>query len=152
MIIDAQNTFANAQLLTATAISTNVIDTNPSTFSQTLVQNLGGVGAPFLVISVPVALTSAGATTLVITLESDSTANLATAPVVHWSSGAIPKATLVAGYQFLLPMPIDNNVKRYLGLRFTVATGPFTGGSISGFLSHSSPTWKAYGTGSASNI
>lgn len=138
MYVDKQEEFSDSQLLTITAISTNVIDltqgvTSPATL--TLI-DIGTGEDVYLVIQVDVALTSAGATTCTFTLESDSTADLATSPTVHYTSAAIPKATLVAGYEVLkLKLPAGS-YERYLGVRYTVATGPFTGGSVSAFLTN----------------
>ena len=66
-------------------------------------------------------------TSLAITIESDSTADLATSATVHYSSGAILLATLAAGYQFIIPLP-PGDYERYVGARYTVTgTNPTTG-------------------------
>lgn len=152
MYVDKQNEFSDSQVITVAAISTNVIDTMPSSFSQSTVQNLGGPVAPFLILQVDVPMLAAGAATLQVTLESDSTANLATAPVVHWSSAQIAKALLIPGFQIIVPFPIDATVKRYVGLRYTPTTGPFTAGAMSAFLARDVQNWRGYATGSASNL
>lgn len=140
MKTDSQNLLAGSQpsggsligqVVTATAISVNVIDTNPGSVTPNTLRSLGVSGKARLVILTTIAATAAGAATVTFTLESDSTADLATAPVVHWTSAAIPKATLVAGYKVAdVVLPSDKTVKRYLGLRMTVATGPLTAGSF----------------------
>jgi hypothetical protein len=152
MLLDAQLEFSDSQAVTTTAISTNVVDTLPMTSNPNVVANLGGPNtAAFLVIQVDTTFTAAGAATMTITLESDSTANLATSPTTHISSPAIAVATLVAGYQLVYPLPVGN-YERYLGLRYTIATGPMTAGAISAFISRDIQTWKPYATATASNL
>lgn len=152
MFLDKQNEFSDAQAVTVTALSTNVIDTLPMTGNPNATQDLsanGGVG-PFVMFSVPTAFTAGGAATLTITIESDSTANLATSPTVHWTSADIPVASLIAGYQFFVPLPIGQ-VERYLGVRYTVGTGPMTAGAIDAAVVRDIQTWRSYATASASN-
>jgi hypothetical protein len=153
MLLDKQNEFSDSQAVTATAISTNVIDTMPGNSFTNVVQNLGGfAGAAFLVVQVDTTFTAGGAATLTISLESDSTANLATSPTVHFSTAALAVATLTAGRTLLvIPLPLGD-FERYLGVRYTVATGPMTAGAISAFLTRDPQTWKPYAVASASNL
>lgn len=136
MILDKQEEFSDSQLVTVTAISTNVLDLTQGTANLTLI-DIGQGESVQLVIQVDAAATAAGAATVTFSLESDSTADLATSPTVHWQSQVIGKATLVAGYEvarFKLPAGVPSNYERYLGVRYTIATGPLTGGSFSAFL------------------
>jgi hypothetical protein len=136
MIIDLQTKFSDAQAVTATAISTNVVDLRNAATPASADEGL--MGEPmWLTILTTVAATAAGAATVTFTLESSSTADLATAPVVHYSTAAIGKATLIVGYvvcRILLP---SDAYARYLGVRYTVATGPLTAGTFSAFLTPS---------------
>lgn len=128
MLIDKDSEFSATQLVTATAISTNVMDLQAggALFAPTL-QNIGAGKDVFLNILVSGVVTAAGAATVTFSLESDSTADLATSATVHWASAAIGKATLVAGYKVItLALPIEKRYERYLGVRYTVATGPLT--------------------------
>lgn len=152
MFLDKQNEFSDAQAVTVTALSTNVIDTLPMTSNPNVTQDLSarGVPGPYIMFAVPTAFTAGGAATLTITIESDSTANLATSPTVHWTSSAIPVASLVAGYQFFVPLPIGQ-VERYLGVRYTVATGPMLTGNIDAAVVRDLQAWRSYATASASN-
>lgn len=150
MLFDKQNEFSDSQAVTATAISTNVIDTLPMTSNPNSDQNLGGEASLYFVFQVDTAFTAAGAATLVVSIESDSTADLATSATVHYATAAIPKATLVAGYSFYVPLP-PGDYERYLGARYTVATGPMTAGALSAFLSRDIQNWKSYATSAASN-
>jgi len=142
MILDKQNEFSDSQAVTVTAISTNVVDTLPSTLTTgVLVSNLGGEEGGYLVVQVDTAFT--GLTDLTISLESSSTANLATSPTVHFKSGTLLPAALAAGKTLLsIPLPFGD-YQRYLGLRYTV-TGTATAGAISAFIAAMPQTWKAY--------
>lgn len=137
MYIDSQELFSDAQVVTATAISTNVLDLNASSNTNVpLTQDIGIGEEVYLVVMTAVTITDAGSdATLTVTLESDSAASLASAPVVHVSTGALAFATYApAGtiiYQGKLPVA---TYKRYLGVRYTVASGPFTAGAITAFL------------------
>jgi hypothetical protein len=138
MILDAQLVFDDTVLLTATRNSTNIIDLSPL-YGSNVNRELGVGEEMYVVVLVPVALTSAGATTLQITLVSDSAATLVATPVVLYTGPVIPKATLVAGYRALcvkLPagQPASTLYQRFLGLIYTVTTGPFTGGSVYAFM------------------
>lgn len=140
MFIDKQNEFADSQAVTVTAISTNVIDlgATPTTRNP-------APGEPiWLVIQVDTAATAAGAATVTFSLESDSTADLATSATVHWTSAAIGKATLVAGYLVAAIALPHGDYERYLGVRYTVATGPLTAGAFSAFLTADVQKWASY--------
>jgi hypothetical protein len=146
MLFDKQNQFSDAQAVTVDAISSNVIDTLPMTSNPNTVQNLGGLAAMFLCIQVTE--TFATTVSVTITLESDSTADLATSATVHINTGAIPVATLVAGYTLFIPLPIGN-YERYLGVRYDVSTSA-TAGKFNAFLTREVQNWKPYASGSAS--
>lgn len=146
MYVDKQTEFSDSQAVTVTAISTNVLDLTQGQSGLTTIDI--GTGENFyLVVQVDTAATAAGAATVVFSLESDSTVDLATSPTVHWTSAAVPKATLVAGYEVIkLKLPSDS-YERYLGLRYTVATGPLTAGAFSAFLTKDVQANRAYGSG-----
>lgn len=132
MYVDSLAQFSDAQAVTATAISENVMDLGASPTTRDI-----GNGQPvYLVVQTQTTATDTGSdATLTITLESDSTADLATSATVHYSSGAIAFADFAtAGTQFVavaLPM---GDYERYLGVRFTVAAGPLTAGNFDAFL------------------
>lgn len=120
MILDKQNIMSEAQAITATAVSTNVIDLGATGTDQ---------GEPVnLLLQVNEAFTAAGAGTLTITLETDDNESFSSATVLL-STGAIPKATLALGYQAAISF-LPANVERYIRLNYTVATGPMTAGKI----------------------
>jgi hypothetical protein len=142
MILDLQTVFSGSttaagvttgQALTATAISDNVVDLRNAA-TPALADEGTNPDEEWLIVQVVTAAAGGDAAkTLTITLESDSTANLATAPVVHYTSTAITGATLVAGYVAVrIPLP-SGDYKRFLGLRYTVSAG-FTSFQIRAFM------------------
>jgi len=147
MYVDKNTELSDSQAVTSTAISTNVIDLTQGYTGLTLIDE--GTGEPaYLVIQVDTAATASGAATVTFSLESDSTADLATSATVHWVSSAIGKATLVAGYQVAkIPLPLGQTYERYLGVRYTVATGPLTAGAFSAFITKDVHSQAAYQAG-----
>jgi len=139
MIFDRTLLLSNKQAITATAVSTNVIDLlaagKPYRSAKTLNRNLGiGSCIPFL-IQVTQDFAAAGAGTLTVTLECDDNVGFASARTI-WSSGAIALADLKAGQNLGLVNYIPKGVndkgitEQYFRLNYTVATGPFTAGAI----------------------
>lgn len=139
MIIDKELEFSDAQAVTASAISENVVDTG----ALPVTKDIGEGAQLFLVIQVDTAATAAGAATVDFSVESDSTADLATSASVHTSTGPIGKAVLVAGYQVIIPLP-PGDYEQYLGVRYTVATGPLTAGNFSAFMTPNPQNNKIY--------
>jgi hypothetical protein len=102
-----------------------------------------------LVIQVDTAVTSDGSATVSFELASDAGASIATdgSATVHFATGAIPKATLVAGYTAVavaLPM---GPYERYLGILQNVGTAALTAGKVNAFLTHDVSKWTAYADG-----
>lgn len=137
MIIDNELLFADgtwAPTALGDNISTNVWDSGP--LSGTPTANAGrdlGIGEPlWLVITVKTAVASAGAATVDFRLRTDSASSLISAPVDLASTGAIAKATLVAGYQMRLRFPSIANqaYKRYLGCNANIGTAVLTAGAF----------------------
>lgn len=127
MILDKENEFSAVNLVTATAISTNVIDLQAGAAFAPVLQDIGTGEDVYLWITVSGVVTAVGAATVTFSLESDSTTDLATSPTVHWTSAVIGKATLVLGYNVVaIRLPNEKRYERFLGVRYTVATGPLT--------------------------
>ena len=138
MILDERTEFADALAVTASAIS-DVIDLG----AAPTLQDIGNGEQLYLVVGVDTTVTAAGAATVTFSLESDSTADLATSATVHAATAAVPKATLVAGYvAWVIALP-QAAYERYLGVRFTVATGPLTAGKFNAFLTPNPAKWVA---------
>lgn len=126
MILSAQQIFSDDQAITATAVSTNVIDLGvagtPYDAVAPLNQDIGkGAKIPVLI---QVTEDFNNLTTLTVAIETGATTALGTVVI----SKDVLLADLVAGYQFpveVLPNEID---ERYLGVRYTVTgTAPTTG-------------------------
>lgn len=137
MILDSQNLFSDDQAITATAPSDNVIDLGapgtPVGGVAALVRDLGK-GVPLdILVQVVEAFTSGLATTLTITLEVDNDEAFGSAKTV-WTSGAIAKADLVAGYRAAIQYVPEGVDERYVRLNYTVATGPFDTGKLAAGL------------------
>lgn len=135
MILDLQTMFSGSvsadgltktgQAITATAISANVLDLsgNAQQFPATKDIGLNPDEDWIQVIAQTAAAGGDAAKTLTITLESSSTADLATSPTVHWSSKAITGAAILAGATLALFAPPSDNYARYVGLRYTNSAG-----------------------------
>lgn len=146
-LLDSLNEFSDAQAVTASAIS-NVIDLLPAAIGGNTVTDLGAQGELYLTILVQTTVTSGGSATVTFSLESDSTADLATSATVHWTSAAIAKATLVAGYEVITMKLPQGAYERYLGVRYTVATADLTAGKFDAFLHTGIDNQRYYKTGS----
>lgn len=151
MYVDSQELFSDAQAVTATAISTNVLDLNPDGFGLAGgVQDIGvGDETVYLVVMTVTTITDTGSdATLIVTLESDTAPGLATSPVVHFSSGTLAFATYATAGTVIVQTPLPlADYKRYLGVRYTVAAGPFTAGAITAFLTTDVQRYKYYASG-----
>jgi hypothetical protein len=132
MIFSAQQIFSDAQAITATAISTNVIDTGvrgtPYDAAAALNGDIGK-GTPISVLA-QVVTTFATLTSLTISIESDSAVGLDASPIVAASTGAVAAATLVQGYQMPIQVLPNNVTGRYLGIRYTVGGSSASAGAI----------------------
>lgn len=120
MFIDKALQVSNEQAVTASAASTDVID-----FGQAN-PNIGMDDRSKMVITVDESATASGAATVTFSVQ-DSADNSSFADVAV--TAAIGKATLVAGYQHVIPMP--TKLRRYVRVYYTVATGPLTAGKFS---------------------
>ncbi|HNB43400.1 MAG TPA: hypothetical protein PLL72_04305 [Burkholderiaceae bacterium] len=120
MIIDKFLQVSSAQAVTASAASTDVID-----FVQAS-PDIGMDCLSMMVITTRSAVTAAGAATVTFSVQ-DSADNSTFTDVAV--TAAIGKATLVAGYQIVIPMP--TKLRRYCRVYYTVGTGPLTAGSFS---------------------
>jgi len=126
---DYNQELATAQAPTATAISENVLNLGPVGINA--LRCLPGGRKQYVEIFVSETVTSGtGGSTVTFTLESDSTADLATSATVHATSGAIVKTALTAGTYVYLDIPEAQTYEQYLGARFTnsanLTAGKFT--------------------------
>lgn len=135
MITDALLQLSAAQAVTVTAVSTNTIDLGSN-------RDVGAGEDLYVVINTDVAATAAGAATVQFQVVSSANANLS-APNVISQTDLIPKTDLTIGRKpivlcinpsVLLALPIG---QRYLGVQYTVGTGPLTAGSFTAFVTDS---------------
>ena len=142
MYLDAKNEFSDAQTVTSTAISSNVIDLG----ATNTLKDIGTGQDVYLVVSTQTAATDSGSdATLTVTLESDSTANLATSATVHFSTGALAFAAFSSAGSVLAAVKLPaGNYERYVGVRYTVGSGPLTAGKFDAFLTTDVQSWRAY--------
>ena len=125
MILDQQSIFSDAQAITVTAISSNVIDMMPSgTQAKTGV----GDGQDITLFAQAVAA-FAGGTSMQIQLVSADDAALSVNPIVHYDTGAIALASLAARARLIAVDLPYGKYRRYLGLKYTVV-GTMTAGTV----------------------
>lgn len=141
MILDERNEFADAVSVAAgagTALIGDVIDLGAAS------RDIGAGHPLYLIIQTATEIITGGsAGTIEFRLASDSTANLATSPTVHYSSGtlvtddaAANDARLNAGGLICsIALPQGAAYERYLGILAVIGTTAVTAGAINAFLS-----------------
>ncbi len=119
MILDKENLFSDDQAITASAASTNVVDLGVS-------RDIGkGVPVPVLI---QVTADFATLTSLTAEIETSDSEDFSSSDTLA-TSGAIPAADLVAGYQFPMQyMPLGT--KRYVRVNYTVAGTNASAGTV----------------------
>lgn len=143
-IMDARAEFCDATALNTGAAGTYLIG---NVMDASVARDLGNGRQIYLVISVDTAVTSAGAATVQFLLVSDAQAALATdgSATQHYASFAIPKATLVAGYQLVAALPPESPAyERYLGVLQVTGTAALTAGKVNAYLTLDPPVQKSY--------
>lgn len=153
MIMDSRNEFADAVSVAAavgTALIGNVIDLGATH------RDIGNGKTVYLILTVDTEIITAGsAGTVKFQLASDSTADLATSPTIHYDSGtfatgaAASNALLLAGKTLAcIALPLEGKVyERYLGILAVTATTTTTAGKINAFLTLDPTGWAAYAQG-----
>lgn len=156
MILDMQEMFSGTvasdgtktgQALTATAISTNVLDLRNAATPVSVNEGFSGPECWFVIQVQTAAAGGDAAKTVTFTLESGTDVGLTAGLVVHWTSTAITGATLIAGYNVVtIQLPAQIGYKRYLGVRYTVSAG-FTAFNLLAYLTLDVPQQTAYPAG-----
>ncbi|MCH2240982.1 MAG: hypothetical protein MK041_03400 [Aquabacterium sp.] len=142
MMLDALLQLSSAQAVTATAVSTNVID-----LSQP--RDIGVGEDLYATFGVDTSATAAGAATVTFEVIVSANSDLSS-PTVIAATGAIPKAELTAG-RAPISLPIPPTAipsaplgQRYLGVRYTVGTGPLTAGAFTATITKSAAHGQKY--------
>jgi hypothetical protein len=134
MYVDKQLEFSSEQTVTSSAASTNVADLSQA-------RDIG-LSQKYLAITVDETVTADGAATVNFKIQQDGDSAFSD-PTDKYDSGAIGKATLVAGYQMFIPLPLGID-ERYIRVHYTVGTGPLTAGKFSAHIVDNIQSNKAY--------
>lgn len=143
MILDERTEFCDADTLTTTTGTNNEGDI----IDLSVARDIGNGQPVYVVFQVDTAVTSAGAATVAFQIVSDGTSTIATdgTQTIHYTSRAVPKAELVAGFTMVVPLPLeDPDYERYLGVQAVVGTAALTAGAINAFLTLDPHGWQAY--------
>ncbi|EKF8821446.1 hypothetical protein AAAW47_002837 [Cronobacter sakazakii] len=123
MILDKLLMFSEAQAVTASAASTDVIDLGPIDGTRRDI----GVGYPLeLFVTVNTTATAAGAATVNFQLQTSPDNSTWT---TLYDSGSVALASLTAGKR-VVSTKVPAGVQRYLRLNYSVGTGPLTAGAF----------------------
>ena len=148
MILDERTELADATALstagTGLALVGDVIDLS-------VARNIGNGRPVYLVIQIDTAVTSAGAATAGFVLASDAQAAIAVdgTATEHVRTALIGKATLIAGYTFVIAVPPEGSqvYERYVGILQNVGVAALTAGKINAFFTTTPKAWKALDNG-----
>jgi len=141
MILDKNLLMSNAQAVTATAASTDVIDLG-------LAYDLGNGDDIEVICQVGTAFTAGGAATMTVAVQG-SVDNSTFFDLML--TRAIPVASLTAGSEpcrYRIPSPGAGQVlPRFIRMNYTIATGPMTAGTITAGLALTRQNNRAYPPG-----
>lgn len=139
MIFSAQSLFSDDQAITATAVSTNVIDLGVpgAPYDSNALNQDVGKGEPVPVL-IQVTDDFATLTSLTVTLETSDSSDLSSSTVLNTQT--ISAADLVAGKQTWMQYLPNGVTGRYLGVRYTVAGSNATAGAITAGISMGNQT------------
>jgi hypothetical protein len=133
MIFSQQQLFSAVQLITATALSTNIIDLGVAATpfkGAAPLHNDKGKGTPVPIL-IQVVQNFNTLTSLTVTIEVSPNANMSASTVL--ATEVIPLAALVAGKQTFVQVLPTGADKRYLAVRYTVTgTAPTLGAVTAG--------------------
>lgn len=135
MLFDSTNLFSDAQAITATAVSTNVIDfgatDTPKHAANAITRDIGKGTPVFVRVQVVTDFADTGSdSTLTVTVQTDDNDSFSSATdLISATSGANP----AAGYVFPL-LVLPRGIERYVRLNYTVANGNFSAGAVTAGL------------------
>lgn len=152
MYVNKMEEFSDAQAVTTSAISTNVIDlftTDVGGGTEVTPNTRLDVGAGegvWFVVTVPAAITDSGSdATLTINLVTADNAALSTNPQTVYSTGSMAFAAFNAAGTKLVAVRLPNfPYRRYLGVSYVVGDGPFTAGALDAFLTYDAVDAQRY--------
>lgn len=136
MILDAQNRYSNAQAITATAVSTDVIDHGSA-------RQLGVGNDLWIVVVVVLAFTDTGSdSTVTVTLETDDNEGFSSALVTR-TLGTFAALSAI-GARLTLRLGEGDINEQFSRLNYTVAGGSLTTGSITAGIVKDLQAFTAY--------
>ena len=146
MYMDEGLEFADAVSVgTPNSTTVNVGDIVDSDFVRDL-----GTGEPmYFMVQVTTAIISGGAATVRFKLVSDSTETIAVdgTQTEHATSDSIAVASLIVGFEFLVPLPPEGGIayERFLAFQVEEDAGQaLTGGAVNAFLTPNPRSYRAY--------
>lgn len=145
MIIDQTLSPAIKTLLSAYAVSTQIVGGASKVFDFGVARNNGLVGKSFSGHGWEIngrGATSGGAATATLTLVTDDNAALSS-PTVLYTSPTFTLAQMVK-MDLFVPMPDTDLFERYVAWRIAVATAVFTGGTLSVEYVADKRSWRGY--------
>ena len=154
--VDQQIEFSDSQAVTATAISTNVYDlftmstgASATDLSPNTRINVGSGEDIYLVVNTAVTATDTSSdATLIVTFETADNEALSTNAQVVATSGTLAfEAFATAGTNLLKIKLPSFAYRRYIGIRYTVASGPLTAGAFDAFISTGVDDQRIYKSG-----
>ncbi len=143
MLLDKQLTVSDAQVVTVTAVSTDAIDTGGSN----PVRNIGWGEEMRMMVQVNTTVLAAGAATVTFELIQADNAALTTNVETLIASAAIGKAALTAGGAIPFDVVLPATSRRFIGMRYTIGTGPLTAGAFTAALVHDTDRQRFYANG-----
>lgn len=139
MYVDAQNLFSDAQAITATAASDNLIDFGSA-------RDIAVGRELYVVIIVDTAFTDAGSdSTVAVTIETDDNAAFSSATTIQ-TIGTFA-ALSAAGTRLIARLQPEAGWEQYVRLQYTVANGNLTTGALTAFLALDIQAFTAYPIG-----
>lgn len=154
--VDQQIEFSDSQAVTATAISTNVYDlftmstgASATDLSPNTRINVGSGEDIYLVVNTAVTATDTSSdATLIVTFETADNEALSTNAQVVATSGTLAFAAFATAGTNLIKIKLPSFAyRRYIGIRYTVASGPLTAGAFDAFISTGVDDQRIYKSG-----
>jgi hypothetical protein len=144
MFMDSRLEFADA---TSVGTPNNTTVNVGDIIDSSVIRDVGAGHPLYLVITIDTAVTSGGSATVAFLMVSDSTTTIAVngTATKHSETDAIAVASLVAGYELVVPLPSVNPAyERYLAFQVKETAGQaLTAGNVNAFLTLDPPGWDS---------